>query len=102
MTRYFVFALVLMLPYSLRADDWPQFLGPRRDGTSNEKGLIDAFGKSGPKVLWLRDVGEGYSGPVIAGTSGRSVTPWSRIMRTTRSRSKEPSTTVPPLIRRAR
>jgi hypothetical protein len=50
-----------------RADDWPQYLGPRRDGVSNEKGLRDAFGKDGLKVLWQRDVGEGYSGPVIAG-----------------------------------
>ena len=51
----------------VRADDWPQFLGPRRDGVSHEKGLLETFGKDGPKIVWQRDVGEGYSGPVVAG-----------------------------------
>src|SRR5687768_6387187 len=50
-----------------RADDWPQWLGPRRDGTSLDKGLIDAFPKTGPRILWQRKVGEGFAGPVIAG-----------------------------------
>jgi outer membrane protein assembly factor BamB len=52
---------------ALRADDWPQFLGPRRNGTSLEKGLLDAWPKAGPAVVWQREVGEGFSGPVIAG-----------------------------------
>jgi outer membrane protein assembly factor BamB len=61
-----VLILVVVAP-QLRADDWPQFLGPRRDGTSVEKGLLDSFPKDGPKIIWQRAVGEGYSGPVIAG-----------------------------------
>jgi outer membrane protein assembly factor BamB len=68
MKRFLLYVIVLVLPApQLRADDWPQFLGPRRDGASHEKGLLGAFGKDGPKVLWQRDVGEGFSGPVIAG-----------------------------------
>jgi outer membrane protein assembly factor BamB len=50
-----------------RAEDWPQFLGPTRDGHSGETGLHASWPASGPPVLWQRDVGEGYSGPVIAG-----------------------------------
>jgi len=56
-----------LVPASLRADDWPQFLGPRRDGVSLEKGLLDTFPKSGPKIVWQRDVGEGFSGIVVKG-----------------------------------
>src|SRR5262245_57573842 len=46
--------------------DWPQFLGPARDGHSPEKGLLKTFPKKGPAVVWQRPVGEGYSGPVVA------------------------------------
>ena len=68
MKRFLLYALFLILcPLSIRADDWPQFLGPRRDGTSLEKGLLDTFPKGSPKIVWQNDVGEGYSGPVIAG-----------------------------------
>ena len=44
-----------------RADDWPQWLGPNRNGVSAEKKLLDAFPKDGPKTVWQRDVGEGFS-----------------------------------------
>jgi outer membrane protein assembly factor BamB len=47
--------------------DWPQLLGPARNGTSAEKGLLDTWPKKGPPVVWQRDVGEGYSSPVVAG-----------------------------------
>ncbi|MBI1832993.1 MAG: PQQ-like beta-propeller repeat protein [Planctomycetes bacterium] len=62
----FLLCVVILLPASVHADDWPQFLGPRRDGTSAEKGLLDAFPKDGPKIVWQRDVGDGFSGPAIA------------------------------------
>ena len=49
------------------ADDWPQWLGPKRDGVWRDKGILDAFPKDGPKVRWRRKVGAGYSGPAVAG-----------------------------------
>src|SRR5262245_9713541 len=49
------------------AADWPQFLGPNRDRHSAEKGLVQRFPRDGPKVLWEKNVGEGYSSPVVAG-----------------------------------
>src|SRR5438445_9138649 len=68
MYRYFsCVCIVVLVAANVRADDWPQFLGPRRDGTSAEKGLLDTFPKGGPKVLWQRDVGEAYSGPIVTG-----------------------------------
>ena len=66
MNRFFLVA-ILLCAAPLRADDWPQFLGPRRDGHSQEKDLLDAFPKSGPAIVWQRDIGEGYSGPVVSG-----------------------------------
>src|SRR5262245_3045117 len=45
------------------AEDWPQWLGPRRDGSSTAK--VVAW-KEPLKVLWTKPVGEGHSSPVIA------------------------------------
>ena len=46
-------------------DDWPQFLGPKANGTSAEKGLIDTFPEGGPPLVWEKDIGTGYSAPSI-------------------------------------
>jgi outer membrane protein assembly factor BamB len=46
------------------ADDWPQWLGPTRDGVSAEK---VAPWKDSPKVVWKEEVGEGHSSPIVAG-----------------------------------
>lgn len=51
----------------LIAADWPQFLGPNRNATSTETGLITSFPQEGPTKVWEKQVGEGYSGPVVAG-----------------------------------
>ena len=45
------------------AADWPQWLGPHRDGSSSE---TVAPWRETPKVLWRHAVGEGNSSPVIA------------------------------------
>lgn len=49
-----------------RADDWPQWLGPQRDGVWREGGIVERFPEGGPKVLWRAPVGAGYSGPAVA------------------------------------
>src|SRR5215212_5857898 len=49
------------------ADDWPQWLGPKRDGVWRETGLLDKFPKDGPKVVWRQPLGPGYSGPAVVG-----------------------------------
>jgi outer membrane protein assembly factor BamB len=49
------------------AGDWPQFLGPARNGISTDTSLLSAWPKAGPPQLWEKSVGEGYSGPVVAG-----------------------------------
>ena len=47
------------------AQDWPQFLGPDRNSTSPQKGLLRSWPENGPEVLWSVDVGRGYGGPVV-------------------------------------
>jgi outer membrane protein assembly factor BamB len=47
--------------------EWPQFGGPNRNFTSDVKGLANQWPSSGPKRLWARELGEGYSGIVIDG-----------------------------------
>ncbi len=50
----------------VRADDWPQWRGLRRDGTSAEKGWKVEWPASGPKVAWKAQVGLGFSSVVVA------------------------------------
>jgi outer membrane protein assembly factor BamB len=49
------------------AADWPQLLGPQRNGISAETGLLQSWPPQGPPVLWEKAVGAGLSGPVVAG-----------------------------------
>lgn len=59
--------LTLTLALTLPGADWPGFLGPTRDGHSTEKGLDGAWPKDGPPVVWAKEVGQGWAGPVVAG-----------------------------------
>ena len=52
---------------SIARADWPQYLGPHRDGTSDEKGLLRSWPAAGPKVLWTVKLGAGYGGAAISG-----------------------------------
>ena len=48
--------------------DWPQWRGPQRDGTSQERGLLKQWPAGGPKLLWqVNDIGDGYSTPAVVG-----------------------------------
>jgi outer membrane protein assembly factor BamB len=53
-------------PAAVWADDWPQWLGPRRDGVWRETGIVARFPAEGPKVRWRYPIGGGYSGPAVA------------------------------------
>ena len=46
--------------------DWPEFLGPTQDGKSTEKGVRSPWPKTGPKIVWKRELGVGYAAPVIS------------------------------------
>lgn len=59
-----IFCLACAL--ALRADDWPQFLGPARNGVSVETNFAASWPADGPPVKWKKNVGAGFSGPVAA------------------------------------
>lgn len=51
----------------LRADDWPQWLGPQRDSQYREEGVVDRIPEQGLNVKWRAPIGLGYAGPAVAG-----------------------------------
>lgn len=66
-------ALLAALPCSTFAEhNWPQFLGPDRNGISDEQGMLDTWPQDGPKELWRTKGGVGMSGLAIQ--SNRLVT----------------------------
>lgn len=52
---------------SVMADDWPQWMGPTRDGVYRETGIIDAIPEDGLPVKWRTPVHGGYAGPSVVG-----------------------------------
>src|SRR5262245_33796963 len=62
----FATSIALLLVATVRADDWPQWLGPQRDGVWRETGILERFPENGPKIRWRVPVGPGYSGPAVA------------------------------------
>jgi hypothetical protein len=49
-----------------RADDWPQWRGPGRDGVWRESGILDSLPSAGLTIRWRASIGTGYSGVVVA------------------------------------
>ncbi len=73
--RYCLLVLVLTVGSTFAADGlivspeagWSQWRGPRRDGISDEKGLLTEWPDEGPKLVWkTQGLGKGWSSPVIA------------------------------------
>jgi outer membrane protein assembly factor BamB len=62
------FSLCLVLQAPAAAADWPQFLGPNRDGAADEAepAIAKGFPSSGPGVLWRAKLGSGFAGPAVA------------------------------------
>jgi outer membrane protein assembly factor BamB len=59
--------LSISLAAVLAANDWPQFLGPSRNGVYVGAPLNEKWPTTGPRVIWRKKVGQGLSGPVVAG-----------------------------------
>jgi outer membrane protein assembly factor BamB len=52
-------------PGRLVFGQWPQWGGPNRDFVAPSAKLADKWPDVGPKTLWTRDIGEGYSSIVV-------------------------------------
>ncbi len=56
--------VALALPVAVAAEpteSWTQWGGPRHDFKAPAEGVADSWGEHGPKVLWTRELGDGYS-----------------------------------------
>ncbi len=60
-------SLALLAAGPAAALDWPQFRGVNRDGVSAETDLPRSWPAEGPRVVWKRAIGEGYSGISVVG-----------------------------------
>ncbi len=47
------------------AADWPQFLGPERNGVYRGPALAETWPAQGPRVAWRKTVGQGFAAPVV-------------------------------------
>jgi outer membrane protein assembly factor BamB len=67
--RYTLVGLVLIaLATSARAGDWPQILGPDRNGSARDEKINVNWPSDGPPVVWEHRVGSGFAGPVVQGS----------------------------------
>lgn len=65
-------AIALAIASPAPAADWPHWLGPNRNGSSPETGLLTTWPSTGPKILWEAKGGDGYSSIAVA--DGRAIT----------------------------
>jgi len=59
-------AFVVLTVLRAWAGDWPQFLGPSRNGIYSGTDLAESWSKEGSPILWQKTIGQGFSGPVVA------------------------------------
>ena len=59
--------LSLTTAANCNAGDWPQILGPNRDGIAVDEELLSEWPKAGPSLVWKADVGEGFAGVAVKG-----------------------------------
>ena len=64
---FFALGLALnALGLTARADDWPYWRGPQRNGISQETQWQDTWTGEGPPVIWKAKVGLGFSSLVVS------------------------------------
>ena len=61
------FSILLILNCESGAGEWPQILGPSRDGAAHGETIQREWGKAAPRELWNHPVGQGYAGVAVVG-----------------------------------
>ena len=65
---WFVAIVVTRLSSSCAvAGDWPQILGPHRNGHAENERLLPQWPADGPAVAWRHKIGGGFAGPAVVG-----------------------------------
>ena len=69
--RWLQLTCLTLIAAGASAEDWPQWRGPRGDGTSQESSVPTKWdGDSGKNILWRTPIpGLGYSSPILIGDS---------------------------------
>ncbi|MBD3672703.1 MAG: PQQ-like beta-propeller repeat protein [Planctomycetaceae bacterium] len=65
MLRSLILILLCLSPVLVSAGDWPQILGPHRNGIADDEAISTQWPKAGPKVLWTAKLGSGFAGPAV-------------------------------------
>ena len=65
--RLLAFLVFAIVASPATAHDWPQFLGPNRDGVVTETGLNWDWKAKPPKVLWKVPLGSAFSSAAVVG-----------------------------------
>jgi len=66
MKRLLIILSFLVYPSVAPAGDWPQILGPHRNGVADAEQIADAFPMSRLKTLWQREAGTGFAGVSVS------------------------------------
>ncbi len=64
-TLNFTLSSFFILTVTAAAGDWPQILGPQRDGIAVNERLLQKWPNSGPKEVWQENVGQGFAGVAV-------------------------------------
>lgn len=59
-----LFSLFSTLPPTI-AGNWPQFLGPQRNGVATDESSVKDWKKTPPERLWRLEIGSGFSSPIV-------------------------------------
>src|SRR4051794_30111673 len=62
----FTLALAVIARPCVKAGDWPQILGPTRNGVAVGEHIAAKWPAAGPKTVWQREVGSGFAGVAVS------------------------------------
>jgi outer membrane protein assembly factor BamB len=64
-----IFSAIIISALLARAEcgEWPQILGPDRNGIVHDEQLAEEWPTGGPRKVWKANIGSGFAGVVIAG-----------------------------------
>jgi outer membrane protein assembly factor BamB len=63
--RIIALAVLFAVAPPVQADEWPQWLGPKRDGVWRETGILERFPEAGLNYRWRVPLGGGFAGPAV-------------------------------------
>ncbi len=78
-------------PAAASGGDWPQILGPQRNGRAADQAAVSPWKSGTLNAAWSYAVGEGYAGPAVA---AQRVLIWHRVGDSERAEALETATGV--------